>query len=257
MKIYFSKQSDSVYNLEPLPWHTRSLRFTPIGGQDTSKPIPYNPSDPISQQITKSFQVSLANLHTTYIDSYLLHSPLPTIEQTLEAWRTLIKLQDEGKVRMIGLSNTYDVRILAALQKARKVQVVQNRWYEGNQWDRQVLNYCREHEIIYQLRVAVAVVFWFLGTEWERRSFWTLSGSPSLVGHPAITRIANASGLTAEQTVYRFAQLNGVIPLSGTTNEDHMRQDVDVEKRSLKEEGLESSWAVVKQIIGQWKRNFI
>lgn len=71
------------------------------------------------------------------------------------------------------------------------------------------------------------------------------------MGHPAITRIANASGLTAEQTVYRFAQLNGVIPLSGTTNEDHMRQDVDVEKRSLKEEGLESSWAVVKQIIGQ------
>lgn len=66
---------------------------------------------------------------------------------------------------MIGLSNTYDVRILAALQKARKVQVVQNRWYEGNQWDRQVLTYCREHEIIYQLRVAVAVVFWFLGTE--------------------------------------------------------------------------------------------
>ena len=127
-----------------------SSRFTPIGGQDTTKPIPYNPSDPISQQITTSCQKSLANLHTTYIDSYLLHSPFPTIEQTLEAWHTLMKLQDEGKVRMIGVSNTYDVKILAALQKARKVQVVQNRWYEGNKWDKQVFNYCLQHEIMYQ-----------------------------------------------------------------------------------------------------------
>lgn len=90
------------------------------------------------------------NLHTTYIDSYLLHSHFPTIEETLEAWRTLMKLQDEGKVRMIGMSNTYDVKIIAALQKLRKVQVVQNAWYEGNKWDKQVFNYCQQHEIIYQ-----------------------------------------------------------------------------------------------------------
>ncbi|KAF8800206.1 Aldo/keto reductase [Phlegmacium glaucopus] len=205
-------------------------KFTPIGGQDTTKPIPYDPSDPISQQITTSCQTSLTNLHTTYLDSYLLHSPFPTIEQTLEAWHTLMKLQDEGKVLMIGLSNTYDVGILAALQKARKVQVVQNRWYEGNHWDEQVFNYCREHEIMYQ-------------------SFWTLSGSPSLVTHPAIARIAEASGLTPAQTVFRFAQLKGVIPLSGTTDVTHMRQDVAIESHSLKEEGLESSWATVKQML--------
>jgi len=47
-------------------------------------------------------------------------------------------LQDEGKVRLIGVSNTYDVRILASLGKARKVQVVQNGWYEGNEWDQKV-----------------------------------------------------------------------------------------------------------------------
>lgn len=142
-----------------------------------------------------------------------------------------MKLQDEGKVRMIGVSNTYDVGLLAALQKARNVQVVQNRWYEGNCWDKQVLNYCCEHEIMYQ-------------------SFWTLSGSPSLVGHPAIARIAGASGLTAAQTVFRIAQLKGVIPLSGTTNETHMQQDVAIEHHSLEEAGLESSWAAVKQMLG-------
>jgi len=127
------------------------------------------------------------------------------------------------------MSNTYDVKILAALQKARKVQVVQNRWYEGNKWDKQVFNYCHEDGIMYQ-------------------SFWTLSGSPSLVGSPAIARIAEDSGLTPAQTVLRHAQLRGVVPLSGTTDECHMRQDVEIEKCSLR--GLESSWEEVKQIMG-------
>lgn len=61
-----------------------------------------------------------------------------------------MKLQDEGKVLMIGMSNTYNIKVLAALQKARKVQVVQNRWYEGNSWDWRVVDYCKQHEIMYQ-----------------------------------------------------------------------------------------------------------
>ena len=79
-----------------------------------------------------------------------MHSPFPALEQTLEAWKALGDLQDEGKVRLIGVSNTYDVKILAALDKARKVQVVQNLWYEGNDWDQEVFNYCKENEIMYQ-----------------------------------------------------------------------------------------------------------
>ncbi len=51
---------------------------------------------------------------------------------------------------MIGVSNTYDVKVLIALGKARKVQVVQNRWYEGNEWDKKVVTYCKENGIMYQ-----------------------------------------------------------------------------------------------------------
>lgn len=71
--------------------------------------------------------------------------------------------------------------------------------------------------------------------------------SGSLVRHPAIAKIAKASGLTPVQTVFRFAQLKGMIPLSDSINETHMRQDVDVVNRSLKKEEF---WGVVKQILG-------
>ena len=125
-------------------------RFTPIDGQDRSQPIPYNPTDPIPKQITTSVQKSLANLHTTYLDSYLLHSPFPTWEQTLEAWQTLAALQDAGTVRLIGVSNIYSAAMVLRLSAVRAVQVVQNRWYEGNGWDADVHAVCRKQGIMYQ-----------------------------------------------------------------------------------------------------------
>jgi diketogulonate reductase-like aldo/keto reductase len=58
--------------------------------------------------------------------------------------------QDEGIVRTIGISNVYDVGVLKELAKERKVQIVQNRWYEGNAWDTDVWAYCKENGIVYQ-----------------------------------------------------------------------------------------------------------
>ena len=128
------------------------IRFTSPSGQDLSKPIPYSPSSPLQTQILTSFASSLNNLRTTYIDSYLLHSPLRTLPETIEAWKTLMQLQDEGKVKYIGVSNTYDVRVLEALERdgGRRVQVVQNRWYEGNGWDKEALAWCKKFGVQYQ-----------------------------------------------------------------------------------------------------------
>ncbi len=55
-------------------------RFTSIAGQDRSQPLPYDPHLPIPQQVEQSFEKSLSNLGLEYIDSVVLHSPLPTKE---------------------------------------------------------------------------------------------------------------------------------------------------------------------------------
>ena len=127
-------------------------RFTSIDGQDTSKPLPYDPSSTIEAQLRSSLATSLRHLHTTYLDSYILHSPLETYLKTLEAWRILVGFQDEGRVRMIGLSNTYDQTLLARLgeDSGHAVQIVQNRWYERNGWDREVVKWCRANGAQYQ-----------------------------------------------------------------------------------------------------------
>ena len=123
-----------------------------MSGQDESKPLPYDPSSRLETQIHDSFKNSLKNLRTNYIDSYILHSPLESLSRTVVAWKTLMALQDAGKVKHIGVSNTYSVDVLKALEEqgGRRVQVVQNRWFEGNDWDAKVWAYCKQHNIQYQ-----------------------------------------------------------------------------------------------------------
>jgi len=193
------------------------------------------------EQVKSSFQKSLTNLQTTYLDSYILHTPLNTLELTLEAWRVLIALQDEGKIRKIGLSNVYDVGLLRALDAEKRVQVVQNRWHERNNWDRDVCGYCRENEIEYQFVGCSpfrGMHQWLIS--WHR-SFWTLSGSPRLLSHPDLLLIAKHTECTV--------QLAGITPLSGTTNEQHMKDDVAVEDITFGED-LDSQLRCIRRLVG-------
>lgn len=121
---------------------TISLRFTAMAGQDLNGPIPYDPAAPVSEQVRQSFFNSLRELHPDhdfsskragkqraesterstlaaarwgaededlYLDSYLLHSPLETLEATMEAWRTMEELVLEGRIRRIGVSSELSI----------------------------------------------------------------------------------------------------------------------------------------------------
>ena len=162
-------------------------------------------------------------------------------------------LQDEGKVRMIGVSNTYKVAVLEALGSVRKVQVVQNRWYERNGWDRDVTRYCKANGVMYQY-VTISILpmpmppssLYACGNAHAPsglantsgiavlcRSFWTLTGSPSLLGDQSIAWLAQKHNCTQQQVVFKIAQMGGVVPLAGSKNEERMRDGVEAEKIDL------------------------
>src|SRR5258708_28220944 len=172
-------------------------RYTSIDGQDRSKPLPYDPSAPILTQVQQSFQTSLRNLHTTRINALLLHGPLNTAEKTLEAWKAIVALKTVHKnVDLVGVSNVYDPGLLRYITEGAggvKPDIVQNRWYEGNDWDPEVVAYCLQEGIHYELsRTAIPICDGvnFIGLlTLKCRSFWTLTGSPELFNHPSILKI--------------------------------------------------------------------
>lgn len=79
------------------------------------------------------------------------------------------------------------------------------------------------------------------------RSFWTLSGSPSLLKHASVRAIARLNHCTPAQVLFKLAQVHGITPLSGTTNEEHMREDVAAETIDLSQ-SLENEGAAMQEI---------
>jgi diketogulonate reductase-like aldo/keto reductase len=202
-------------------------KFTPLSGQDPKR-IPYDPRAPIAQQVAQSFDVSVRNLRTGYLDCLVLHSPLPTSRQTHEAWQAMQMLVDAGKVGQLGISNCYQLGQLQSLYNAVRIKpaVVQNRFYADTRYDREIRAYCREQQMIYQ-------------------SFWTLSANPQALAHGTVTVLAEKYQRTPAQVLFRYLTQIGVAPLTGTRSEIHMREDLAIFEFQLTEPELTQMTAIL------------
>jgi len=185
-------------------------KFTPLSGQDSQR-VPYDANASLADQVAQSFQASLRNLQTSHIDALLLHSPLPKTKQTLEAWRAMEAIVDAGAVAQLGISNCYDLKTLKALYRSVRVlpTVVQNRFYARTNYDVEIRAFCREHGIVYE-------------------SFWTLSANPHLLASAPITALARKLGRTPAQILFRYLSHESVVPLTGTTSQNHMQEDLAI-----------------------------
>lgn len=193
-------------------------KFTPLSGHDPMR-IPYDPQATIGEQVGQSFEVSLENLQTTYVDGLVLHSPLPDEAQTLEAWQAFEAIAGRGGARQLGISNCYSLELLEALHRSASVKpaVVQNRFYRDTGYDNEIRAFCRTHGILYQ-------------------SFWTLTANPQLLASAAIRSIASRRRRTPAQVLFRYLTQQDVVPLTGTTSAMHMREDLAIFEFALTDE---------------------
>jgi len=185
-------------------------KFTPVSGQDP-KQVPYDSSAPPALQVVQSFQVSLRNLQTDYLDCLVLHSPLQNEESTKTVWLAMERLVDQGGVKQIGISNCYEPAYFKALHGWARIKpaVLQNRFYETTGYDKELRAFCRQHGIAYQ-------------------SFWTLSANPLLLMHADMIALAEKYRRTSAQILFRYLTQQGVVPLTGTQSDTHMRQDLEI-----------------------------
>jgi len=194
-------------------------KFTPFDGHDER--VPYDATASLKDQVRQSFESSLQHLKTDYIDSYLLHGPYsyPRLgAEDWEVWSALEELQHSGRVRMIGISNVNHLQLIELLEKASVTpQVVQNRCFANRGWDHAVRSICSEKGIMYQ-------------------GFSLLTANPRVVRHPAVMSIARRLGVQGEQVIFRFAMQAGMTPLTGTTSEQHMREDLRVSEIEIRPE---------------------
>jgi diketogulonate reductase-like aldo/keto reductase len=197
-------------------------KFTSTNGQDHR--TPYVVSANLTTQVTQSFDSSLLHLHTDYLDSYVLHGPYQRRglgDADREVWAAIEGLYQAGKTKMIGISNvTAEQLTQLCSQAVVKPMMVQNRCYASLGWDKEVREICRAHGIIYQ-------------------GFSLLTANQEVFADPGIRAITQRLGTGLAQVVFRFAMQVGMLPLTGTTNPQHMKDDLQAEQLTLTPEDMQ------------------
>jgi diketogulonate reductase-like aldo/keto reductase len=96
---------------------------------------------------------------------------------------------------------------------------VQNRCYARLGWDREIRELCRRNNIIYQ-------------------GFSLLTANKDVLRHPAIMALAEQENAMPSQIVFAFSRAVGMLPLTGTSSSEHMRQDLESRDLVLAEDAV-------------------
>ena len=190
-------------------------KFTSAGGQDHR--LPYDPDADPATQVRQSFASSLEHLRVEAIDSYVLHGPSRRrglSKEDVAVWRAMESLP----VRTLGVSNV-TLEQLEAICNLAQVQptFVQNRCFAATAWDAEVRALCHERGIVYQ-------------------GFSLLTANEQELRSRPFRAIVQRTRRTPAQVVFRFARQVGMVPLTGTTDPVHMREDLAIEDFELSAE---------------------
>jgi diketogulonate reductase-like aldo/keto reductase len=184
-------------------------KFTYQRGQDHR--LPYDPEAPLAAQVAQSLASSFEHLGTDHVDSFVLHGPSSGDDWTdadAEVWEAMRKERDAGRTRMLGVSNI-SLQQLEQMEAAHSELpvFVQNRCFARLGWDREVRSFCNQRKIIYQ-------------------GFSLLTANREVLQHAPLTTLATQLNATPAQLVFAFARAVGMLPLTGTSNADHMKEDL-------------------------------
>jgi pyridoxine 4-dehydrogenase len=174
--------------------------------------------DATPSHLRAAVEGSLKRLRLSRIEVYQLHIPDPVVsfEASVE---TLADLRNEGKIRLIGLSNVTQEHI----ERARKIVPivsVQNRYsFADREWD-YVVDYCERNRI--------AFIPWFpLGA--------------GKVAGDALNQIAQAHGASRTQVALAWLLRRSpmMLPIPGTSSIEHLEQNLAAPSVALTDEDYE------------------
>lgn len=184
--------------------------------------------DATPAHLRKAIEGSLQRLRLDRIDVFQLHHPDPVVslESSVE---TLAELRDEGKIRLVGLSNVTQEHI----ERARKIVPivsVQNRYsFADREWD-YVVEYCQRNQI--------AFIPWFpLGA--------------GRVAGEVLNRVAKKHGASPTQIALSWLLQRSeiMLPIPGTSSVEHLEQNVGAASLRLTKEEFEEL-AEVPELVG-------
>lgn len=171
------------------------------------------------------FNDSLKNLDVDYIDLYLIHAPWPWSnvgqdckEGNIEAWKAIVSLYEQKKIRSIGVSNFQPEDIIPLIEATNvKPMVNQIRYFVGNTQQR-VTQYCQENDILVEAYSPFA--------------------TGEILNNDKLSEIANKYNTSIPKVCLAFCIQNNTLPLPKSVHKDRIFDNIDINFK-LSDEDME------------------
>ncbi|MET7695397.1 aldo/keto reductase [Streptomyces sp. NPDC005483] len=161
------------------------------------------------EETLASFEESRARLGLEYVDLYLIHWPLPRVDQYVDSWKAMIKLREDGLVRSIGVSN-FTAAHIERLEKETGVLPS--------------VNQIELHPLLPQDELRA----FHAGKDIVTESWSPLGRGSDLLEDPAVAGVAEAHGVTPGQVILRWHIQLGALPIPKSGDPERQRANLDV-----------------------------
>ena len=170
----------------------------------------------------RAFDETMRKLGLEQIDLFLINWPVPADDLYVEAWTTLVELQQQGHIRSIGVSNFERAHIERLIAETGVAPAV-------NQIELHPLYQQRDLRGFHQRR-NIRIASWSpLGPGTTNSAWWWTHGRTTqgnLLEDPAIGAIARDHGRTPAQIIVRWHLQEGLILNVKSARPDHMADNI-------------------------------
>ena len=159
-----------------------------------------------------SFEKTLENLGTDYLDLYLIHMPYGDYHGS---WRAMEELHRGGKIRAIGVCNFLPDRLIDLILSHEVIPAV-------NQIE--LHPFCQQRSLRQVMaQYHIAAMAWAPFAE----------GQNGIFTHPVLTEIGKQYGKTPAQVVLRWLRQEGVVAIPKSVHAERIAQNFDVDDFTL------------------------
>lgn len=157
-------------------------------------------------QAREALRESLRLLQLDHVDLFLIHWPVPSQDQYLEAWRALIQLREEGLTKSIGVSNFTETHLQRIIDETGIVPAV---------------NQIELHPTFTQISLRQAHAAHGILTE-----AWSPLARGGLLESTAVTSLAEIHGKTPAQVVLRWHLQHSFVVIPKSSNSARIRENL-------------------------------
>jgi 2,5-diketo-D-gluconate reductase A len=172
------------------------------------------------EEVRQAWANSVERLGLERIDLLLIHWPNPRHDRYVDAWRGMLRLLDEGKVRAIGVSNFTPIHLQRLIDETGVAPHVDQIQLNPRLPRTEERRFHEEHGIV---------------TE----SWAPIGSGRDLLRDPVIERIARERGKTPAQVVLRWHVQLGLVAIPRTSNPARLPENLDVFDVELTPEDLD------------------